>query len=256
MSSRELAQNAPVAADDDVRRRFLAELDRPFLGEQLFDGITDTVFFLKDHAGRYVAVNRTLAARLGVAAKSDLIGRTAREVFPAPLGARIAEQDARVVSDRRSIAGQLERHLYPGGEEGWCLTWKEPLIGRKGRVVGLSGISRDLSTPQGDTASLARVLDHIRDHLDQPLRLPELATLAGLTQFQLDHRIRALFAISAGQYVTRARIELACNRLRQTTRPIAQVALACGYGDQAAFTRQFRKSVGLTPRAYREAVGR
>jgi AraC-like DNA-binding protein len=31
-----------------------------------------------------------------------------------------------------------------------------------------------------------------------------------------------------------------------------QIALDCGYGDQAAFTLQFRKSVGLTPRAYRD----
>jgi AraC-like DNA-binding protein len=31
-----------------------------------------------------------------------------------------------------------------------------------------------------------------------------------------------------------------------------QIALDCGYGDQAAFTRQFQKLVGLTPRAYRD----
>lgn len=49
-----------------------------------------------------------------------------------------------------------------------------------------------------------------------------------------------------------ARIELACARLSWTEQAIGQIALDCGYGDQAAFTRQFRKSVGLTPRAYRE----
>jgi AraC-like DNA-binding protein len=32
------------------------------------------------------------------------------------------------------------------------------------------------------------------------------------------------------------------------------LALECGYADQAAFTRQFHKSVGLTPRAYRGAT--
>jgi AraC-like DNA-binding protein len=35
---------------------------------------------------------------------------------------------------------------------------------------------------------------------------------------------------------------------------ISMVAQECGYADQAAFTRQFHKSVGLTPRAYRGAV--
>ncbi len=247
-----------MSNNGDIRQEFLKALGRPFLGDELFDGIADTVFFLKDHRGRYVAVNQTLVARCGVKAKDDLIGRTAREVFSAPLGERIADQDERVIAGARSISGQLERHLYPGGKEGWCLTWKEPLSDGRGRVVGLSGISRDLINPtavQSDTAALSQVLDHIRDNLDAPLHLADLAARAGLTVYQFDSRIRALFGLSAGQYVTRARIELACNRLRRTTDPIARVAQDCGYADQAAFTRQFRKSVGLTPLAYRR-VGR
>jgi AraC-like DNA-binding protein len=37
---------------------------------------------------------------------------------------------------------------------------------------------------------------------------------------------------------------------------LSELALECGYADQAAFTRQFRKSVGLTPGAYRLATAR
>ena len=178
-ASRESAQNHQVAAADDFRQRFLVALDRPFPGEELFDGITDTVFFLKDHAGRYVAVNRTLVARCGVAGKSDLIGRTALEVFPAPLGAHIAEQDAGVVADRRSIAGQLERHLYPGGSEGWCLTWKEPLIGHKGRAIGLAGIfARSLSTAGGDRRHCCS-RTRTRSHSRQPRAAAALARAGG-----------------------------------------------------------------------------
>jgi len=244
-----------MAADGEIQQRFLTQLDRPFLGEELFDSVPDTVFFLKDRDGCYVAVNRTLVARCGVSAKSDLIGRLAEDVFPAPLGVRISQQDARVVAERQAIVGQLERHLYPGGAEGWCLTWKQPLVGKTGAVVGLSGISRDLPAPSlsgADTAALARLLDHIRANLDKPLRLPELAARAKLSVFQLDRRIRGLFGLSAGQFVTQARIDLACNRLRQTRQPIVEVAFECGYAGQAAFTRQFRKTVGLTPKAYRE----
>jgi AraC-like DNA-binding protein len=57
--------------------------------------------------------------------------------------------------------------------------------------------------------------------------------------------------VTAGQYVLRARIEQACHRLRHSLDPISEIALDCGYADQASFTRQFRKSVGLTPSAYR-----
>ena len=37
----------------------------------------------------------------------------------------------------------MELHLYPDGGEGWCLTWKEPLIDAAGLIRGLAGISRD-----------------------------------------------------------------------------------------------------------------
>jgi len=239
----------------DVRTRFLKALGRPFAGEDLFDSVPDTVFFVKDAEGRYVAVNRTLARRTGHAGKDALIGRTAAEVFPAPLGERIAEQDRAVVKDGLPIHGKLELHLYPGGKEGWCLTWKEPILGNDGRIIGLSGISRDLQTlsgPIGDMSGMSRAIDHFHRHIDRPLRVADLAARAGLSAYQLDLRIRGLFGITTRQYLIRARIEIACSQLRHTDRPISRIALECGYADQAAFARQFRRSVGLTPGQYQK----
>lgn len=238
-----------------VRAAFLAGLGDPLFCETLFDAVPDIVFFVKDAAGRYVAVNRTLLARTGFRTKAEVVGRTAEAVFPGALGVEIARQDAAVVASGRPIHGKLELHLYHGGEEGWCLTWKEPILDPAGRVVGLGGISRDLQAvdaERGGLVGLSGVIEHVRTHLDQPLRVADLAALAGLTPFQLDQRLRALFGLSAGQYLTRARIEAACSALRTTDRPIAAIALDCGYGDQAAFTRQFRKSVGLAPSQYQK----
>lgn len=237
------------------RDRLLKALDRPFVGEELFDAVPDTVFFLKDVEGRYAAVNQTLVARAGRKNKNELIGLTAQEAFPGVLGQRIAAQDKAVTSSGRPIHGQLELHLYPSGEEGWCLTWKEPLLCRNKRIVGLCGISRDLqslSQARGDMAGLSRVIDYIHKSLDAPVRVGDLAARAGLSVFQLDLRMRALFGVSTGQYLVRIRIELGCSRLRQSNDPISQIALDCGYGDQAAFTRQFRKSVRMTPSQYQQ----
>ena len=164
-----------------------------------------------------------------------------------------------VTSSGRPIHGQLELHLYPNGKEGWCLTWKEPLLGRDKRIVGLCGISRDLQALSGlhsashsTMTGLSRTIDFIHHNLDTPLRIADLAVCAGLSSFQLDQRMRALFGVSTGQFVVRARIEFACSRLRQTNDPISHIAQDCGYSDQAAFTRQFRKSVRLTPSQYQK----
>jgi PAS domain S-box-containing protein len=222
--------------------------------EHLFDRVSDTVFFIKDAQGRYAAVNQTLVRRLGRRSKAELIGRSAAALFPPHLAERIEAQDREVLRLGRSIRSELELHLYPDGEQGWCLTWKEPLRDASGRISGLAGISRDLKSSAiepTDTERISRIIDHIRRHIDEPLRLSQLARFAKLSPWQLDRRFRAFFGISLAQYVTRARIDAACALLRQTAEPISAVALGCGYGDQAAFTRQFRKCAGLTPRAYR-----
>ena len=248
---------APVAAVDDPAAALAAVLGRPFPAIELFDHVADIVFFVKDREARYVAVNQTLADRCNFADKRALIGRKASQVFAPPLGERFEAQDLRVIAEGLSIHGRMELHLYPDGSEGWCLTWKEPLVDPEGVIRGLAGISRDapaLSRPGLVPAALSAALAFIDDHLDQPLRVPDLAQRAGLSPFQFDQRLRALFGLSAGQYLSRLRIGRACDRLRHTAAPLSELALECGYADQAAFTRQFRKSVGLTPGAYRLAT--
>ncbi len=121
--------------------------------------------------------------------------------------------------------------------------------------MGLTGISRDLAAiPTGDKgmAALARIIDVIEGDLSLDPPLDQLAQRAGLTRFQLDQRIRALFGLSTAQYVTRARINQARGLLRRGGESVADIALQCGYADQAAFTRAFRKAVGLTPSQYQK----
>ena len=243
----------------DPAASLAAVLGRPFPGIELFDRVADTVFFIKDRETRYVAVNETLVRRCKLADSDALIGRKASEVFAAPFGERFEAQDLKVIVEGLSIRGRMERHLYPDGGEGWCLTWKEPLIDATGFIRGLIGISRDAPALSGSAAistALSATLAYVEDHLDEPLRIPELAERAGLSRFQFDQRIRALFGLSAGQYLSRLRIDRACDRLRRTDAALSELALECGYADQPSFTRQFHKSVGLTPGAYRVATVR
>ncbi|MCA0433229.1 MAG: AraC family transcriptional regulator [Proteobacteria bacterium] len=220
----------------------------------LADLVADTVYFVKDGAGRYTSVNQTLADRIGGGDKAKLLGRSASDLFPPQIARHIAAQDKAVLATGRTINGALELHIYPDLSEGWCLTWKAPLRDGGGRITGLAGLSRDIQVParqKSANRTLARVLDHIQEHLEDDLSLESLAALAGLSVFQLDGRLRQLFGLSAGQYVIRSRITEACVLLRRGGLAISEVALVCGYADQAAFTRQFRKSVGLTPQQYR-----
>ena len=80
--------------------------------------IDDMVFFLKDRNARYVAVNEALVRRCGLPRKADLVGRTAREVFPPPLGDRFETQDLSVLREGISINGRLELPSLSRGAAG------------------------------------------------------------------------------------------------------------------------------------------
>lgn len=240
-----------------LRKNFFASLEGALPVDRLFDGVPDIVFFVKDARGRYMAVNDTLATRCGLADKDDAIGLTAGELFPPPLGTAFALQDQEILRGGHPIRDHLELHLYPGGRSGWCLTYKEPVLGKNGQIVGICGISRDLHSPGEageDFTAMSSAIEHIHRHYDEALRLPGLAEMAGLSVYQFDQRIRALFHVTAGQYLVKVRIDAACLRLSNTAEPIAQIALSCGYSDQSAFSRQFKQAVGISPMAYRKKV--
>ena len=222
--------------------------------EQLFDRIPDVVFFVKDLEGRYRVVNTTLIERCGAGAKIDLIGRTATEVFPTPLGERYLEQDRVVVRSATAISQKLELHLYPNHLEGWCLTDKIPLIDNEGLVCGVAGISRDMQLPgrpadRGDDLGAAMELIKAQ-HLSPPT-VAEIAAHVGLSAYQLNRRFKDLLGITARQLLIKTRVDVASRLLRTTALPIGDVAQQSGYCDQSAFTRQFRRTTGLTPRQYR-----
>ncbi|MCX8495073.1 MAG: AraC family transcriptional regulator [Akkermansiaceae bacterium] len=243
-----------MASFNTVRHSFAQSLNGLLPIDRLFDGVPDIVFFVKDAVGRYMAVNDTLAARCGLQSKEAALGLTADELFPAPLGKAFALQDREILKTGHPIRDHMELHLYLGGHCGWCLTYKEPIMEKDGRIAGICGISRDLRAPGGqeeDFAALSGAVDHIHRHYDEALRLPELAKMAGLSVYQFDQRIRSLFHVTAGQYLVKVRIDAACLRLSSTTEPIAQIALACGYSDQSSFSRQFKQAVGISPLAYR-----
>jgi AraC-like DNA-binding protein len=237
---------------------FFSQLIEPFTGEVVFDLLSDLVFFVKNRNCEYVIVNQTLVKRCGRQKKTDLIGRRADELFPAPLGASYREQDESVMRSGAAILNQLELHFYPNGGRGWCLTNKLPLRDRRGQVIGLAGISRDLHAARergDDYSAVAAAVYFLQKNFGESLRVTGLAARAGLSSYQFEQRIRKIFGLTAGQLIQKTRMEAAERMLRETGDAIASIALACGYSDQSAFTRQFRQTTGLSPSIYRSTCG-
>jgi transcriptional regulator GlxA family with amidase domain len=97
-----------------------------------------------------------------------------------------------------------------------------------------------------------RALDHLRERWDQPVPLDELAAVAGLSRFELARRFAAQVGLPAHAYQTGLRVNRARAMLRAGRAP-AEVAVACGFADQAHLTRTFRRIVGVPPGRYARA---
>jgi PAS domain S-box-containing protein len=232
--------------------------DDPFAAlapmEALFDALPDVVFFIKDHHGRYVKVNQTLADRCAGGGKARLLGKRPSEVFPAVLAASYARQDEAVLKTGKPVEHQLELHIYPGGKAGWCLTTKHPLRDRQGRILGVTGISRDLNAP-GDKATgfaeLAAALRFMQARFAEGLRIEDIATRAGLSVHQFEQRVKKLFQMSPLQLLHKLRLDEATRLLRQTDLSLGEIALQTGWCDQSAFTRHFSRYTGMSPGKFR-----
>jgi PAS domain S-box-containing protein len=222
--------------------------------EQLFDHEPETAFFLKDAAGRYLAVNQSLVERCGVPSKADLLGRHVRQVFPKQLAQVYATQDEAVLRTGRPIIDHLELHWYAHRRAGWCLTTKLPMRDHSGKIVGLAGISRDLRAP-GDResipASLASTLDHLEAHCEDPISPRSLAQLAGLPPVRFARLIKRIFRLTPNQLIMQTRLTAAARLLMESERSIADIAVSCGFYDHSAMTRAFRSVTNLTPTQFR-----
>ena len=217
----------------------------------LFDALPDVVFFVKNNESRYTHLNLTLVQRLGRKHRSEVIGKSTVEVFPLPLGGNYLMQDRRVLHGE-VIENQLEVHLFPNRTPGWCLTFKRPLC-HQNEVVGVVGISRDLGQPDSRHSAyerLNRALKYMQAHHGENLRIKTLADLAGVSVAQLERHFRRVFQLTPQQLLTKMRIESAM-RLLQDDKSIAAVGQICGFADQSAFARQFKATVGMTPRDFR-----
>ncbi len=102
---------------------------------------------------------------------------------------------------------------------------------------------------------LQQAIEYINAYLDQDLKLAELADVAGVSQYYFVRLFKQSMGISPRQYLIRQRVERAKQLLKQRELSIVDIALQCGFANQAHFTKGFRKLTNITPKAYREGMG-
>jgi AraC family transcriptional regulator len=98
---------------------------------------------------------------------------------------------------------------------------------------------------------LMQVLEYIDAHLEEDIKLVDLATLLDMSQFHFSTLFKQAIGTSPYQYLLQQRIERAKQLLKQTERSIVDIALECGFNSHSHLSKQFRQLTGITPTAYR-----
>jgi len=97
---------------------------------------------------------------------------------------------------------------------------------------------------------LARVVEYIRNHLDQPLAVSALCRLAEMSQSHFSKLFKRSTGLAPHQFVLQERINRSKELLRQGNTKIVEIALGVGFENQAHFTTVFGNFVGMTPRQF------
>jgi diguanylate cyclase (GGDEF)-like protein/PAS domain S-box-containing protein len=119
-------------------------LDDRHLLDALLEYSPDHLYF-KDRQSRFVRVSRSLSEWMGLADPMDAIGRSDADFFAAAHADKARTDEDVILRTGRALIGIEEQEVWPDGRETWVSTTKTPLRSRDGRIIGIFGMSRDIT---------------------------------------------------------------------------------------------------------------
>lgn len=96
-----------------------------------------------------------------------------------------------------------------------------------------------------------RCIDFMQANISEDVSLEDIAAEAELSQFHFARMFKQTVGVSPRVYLTRIRMEKACELLEKTDMTVTEIAFEVGYSSSQAFARVFLKELRITPTAYR-----
>ncbi len=144
--------------------------------------------------------------------------------------------------------------------------WDEDRFRAKSQIKVAAAMLRDVAA--GDAAqalipgsapgscTLARwqarmVKEFIDESLDSRIRLSDCASKVRLSNSHFSRAFKTTFGTTVCRYIRSRRVERAKQLMLHSQQPLSQIALACGFADQAHYCRVFRDVVGTSPNTWR-----
>ena len=130
----------------------------------------------------------------------------------------------------------------------------------KGTLVEAASLLREQFAPDPATAGdegrllawqARKVVEYIDAHIAESILVADLCALIQRSEAHFSRSFKRTFAESPHAFVIRRRLDLAAQYMLQTEAPLSDIALRCGFTDQAHLCKHFRQATGETPGAWR-----
>jgi AraC family transcriptional regulator len=165
-----------------------------------------------------------------------------------PSATRMRDWMYRVISLLEAAVGQLHDQEHPA----------------QGTLLEAASLLRQQvhppsagEVPDGGVRLLAwqvrKVRDYIDSHITGPVLVADLCALVQRSKGHFSRSFKRTFGESPHSFVVRRRVELAAQYMLTTDASLSDIALRCGFSDQAHLCRHFRQAAGQTPAAWRRA---
>ena len=144
----------------------------------LIDNLPDNIY-VKDTERRFVVGNVAVARFMGAGTPDKLLGKTDFDFYPKELAAKYYADGQKVIESGQPLVSREEPAVDPEGNRKWYSTTKVPLRDSHGKIVGIVGISRDITA--------RKLAEHDREQLMQTLALKnkELESILYVTSHDL-----------------------------------------------------------------------
>jgi len=221
---------------------------------RLYEVLPDVYFFVKNINGEFVYCNQPFVQMVGAKSIDDVLSRNDFDFAPVDLATRFVRDDQEVMRTGHPIERRIELVPNADGSITWHETSKIAMFNRRGQIIGLAGITRDLHSGEASWRrfeDLAPVVEYIAKHYTESCRTPTLARQAHLSISQFVRRFKAVFRTTPARYVQKIRLQHACRMLATTSGKVVDIAVDCGFHDHSHFTRNFTAAFGVSPGSYR-----
>jgi AraC family transcriptional regulator len=98
-----------------------------------------------------------------------------------------------------------------------------------------------------------KVRDHIESHIAEPVLVADLCALVRRSEAHFSRSFKRTFGESPHSFILRRRVALAAQYMLTTDASLSEIAILCGFADQAHLSKQFRHAMRQSPAAWRRA---